>query len=213
MNTSANQVGGTGAEVTLGLAAGANVTSPTASANNPILVRVQGGFLPNNSNVTFTALDINSTINQLGTSVGGCFGINVHPVLTANAGGYKSYATNVNSPGLAFAGTGTGKSQFGGDLVLSPGVGLDYSTSGGGALTGTATLSSGTVTVSTTAIKATDIIILSLNTRIGSTSSYGAPVGSVVAATSFVINAYSAGTTTINTSDNSTVNWLLVHSH
>ena len=211
---SANAVGGVGhAVVTLGMATGTSVTSTFASPNNPILCRISGGFAPNNVNVTFTDVDINPTINQQGTSAGKCFGINVHPTLTANAGGYSAYSTNVSSPALAFEATGTGKSSFGGDLVFASGVSLDYTTSGGAATAGTATLASGTVTVSTTAVKAGDKIFVTLNTISGSSSVYAVPTASITAATSFVINAYTAGATSVNTADNSTINWVILHSH
>lgn len=69
---------------------------------------------------------------------------------------------------------------------------------------GTATLSSGTVTVNTTAVSANSLIFTSRNTAGGTVGHLNAPVASIVAATSFVINS-SSGT------DASTVNWWIVN--
>lgn len=65
---------------------------------------------------------------------------------------------------------------------------------------GTATLSSGTVTVLTDKIKTGYKIYVSVNTPSGTQGFLSAPTGSIVDATSFVINSTNAG-------DNSTVNW------
>ncbi len=66
--------------------------------------------------------------------------------------------------------------------------------------TGTATLSSGTVTVNTANVKTGDIIFVTVNTPSGTQGFLSAPTGSIVDGTSFVINSTNAG-------DNSTVNW------
>lgn len=65
---------------------------------------------------------------------------------------------------------------------------------------GTATLLSGTVTVSTGKIKTGYKIYVSVNTPSGTQGFLSAPTASIVDGTSFVINSTSAG-------DNSTVNW------
>lgn len=79
------------------------------------------------------------------------------------------------------------------------------------ALAGTATLVAGTVTISTTAILATDIIMLSVNTP-GGTSGlhYAAPSASIIAGTSFIINSVSAAGAVVVT-DTSTINWWVMH--
>lgn len=107
----------------------------------------------------------------------------------------------------------TGKSNFSGDLVYGSGIGTDYTISGGAAIAGTATLVAGTKTVSTTSVKAGDIIVVSGNTAGTSTSTYFAPVASIVAATSFVINAYTPGGVVVNITDVSSVNWIIIHTH
>ena len=65
---------------------------------------------------------------------------------------------------------------------------------------GTATLSSGTVTVTTDKIKTGYKIYLSVNTPSGTQGFLSAPTGSIVDETEFVINSTSV-------LDNSTVNW------
>ena len=65
---------------------------------------------------------------------------------------------------------------------------------------GTATLSSGTVTVATDKIKTGYKIYVSVNTPSGTQGFLSAPTGSIVDGTSFVINSTSA-------TDDSTVNW------
>lgn len=78
---------------------------------------------------------------------------------------------------------------------------------------GTATLSSGTATVSTTAVKTGAIIMLTLNTPGGTLGvAYSAPVGSIVNATSFVINAVDA-TGAVLTTDTSTINWTVFNTY
>lgn len=81
---------------------------------------------------------------------------------------------------------------------------------GAAAVAGTATLVSGTVTVSTTAIEAGDKVFLTRNTP-GGTLGIGltAPVASISAATSFVINSVDAAGSVLTT-DTSTVNWWII---
>jgi len=78
-----------------------------------------------------------------------------------------------------------------------------YPSSGSADVRGTATLSSGTVTVSTTAVKTGDHIFLS-HAGTGTAANFGILYSSsIVDATSFVI-------TSTNNSDNDTVNWWIV---
>jgi hypothetical protein len=71
-------------------------------------------------------------------------------------------------------------------------------------LSGTATLTSGTVTVSTTLVKAGAKIFVSINTPSGTQGFLSAPTSSIVDGTSFVINSTS-------TTENSTVNWQIIN--
>jgi len=76
---------------------------------------------------------------------------------------------------------------------------------------GTATLVAGTVTVASTSITASSLVFLSVNTPSVAVngSSYSAPTASIVASTSFVINAMTNGLL-INT-DVSTINYMIVN--
>ncbi len=82
------------------------------------------------------------------------------------------------------------------------GGGLKVPTTGPAALAGTATLVAGTVTVSTTAVAAGSLILVSYNTTAGTTGAVRAPQASIVAGTSFVISSTSG-------TDTSTVNWFI----
>lgn len=71
--------------------------------------------------------------------------------------------------------------------------------------TGIATLSGGTKIVSSSAVKAASIILVSYNTPSGTSGILSSPSASIISGTSFVINS-SAGAL-----DNSTVNWLIIN--
>lgn len=76
---------------------------------------------------------------------------------------------------------------------------------------GTATLSSGTITVNTTSVSASSIIIVTYNTPSGTLASgLSAPAASRIAGTSFVINSLTTAGV-VNTLDNSTVNWWIIN--
>ncbi len=77
---------------------------------------------------------------------------------------------------------------------------------GAAGITGTATLSGGTITVSTTGVTAASKIQLTVNTPdvIANLGFLSAPTASIIAATSFVINSS-------NAADGSTVNWLIIN--
>ena len=77
---------------------------------------------------------------------------------------------------------------------------LDYTQKKYVGFRGTATLSSGTVTVATDKVLTGYKIYVSVNTPSGTQGFLSAPTGSIVDATEFVINSTSA-------TDNSTVNW------
>ena len=75
---------------------------------------------------------------------------------------------------------------------------------------GTAKLSSGTVTVSSSVVKTGDIIFITQYSPSGTPlSSYA--VSTITSGTSFVIKAYNITTGAVNTSDNSTVGYLISH--
>lgn len=123
-----------------------------------------------------------------------------------NTGMYSPSADNVS---LAAGGT---QVINGTSTACQFPLGLTVKT-GSNTTSGTATLSSGTVTVSTTAVKTGAIIMLTRNTP-GGTLGIGltAPVGSITNATSFVINSVDAAGAVLAT-DTSTVNWLVINTY
>lgn len=99
--------------------------------------------------------------------------------------------------------TVTGNTTLHGNLILDTlGKGLSIK-EGANARMGLATLSGGTVIVSTTAVAAGDRIITARQTVGGTTGDLSAPTASIVDGTSFVITS-SSGT------DTSTVLWIIV---
>lgn len=107
--------------------------------------------------------------------------------------------------------SGTGATINNGNLTLGTAGNKINIATGSNASVGTATLSSGTITVNTTAVTTNSIIFLTLNTPSGTLGiSYSAPAGSIVNGTSFVINSVSTGGVVVIT-DNSTVNWWIVN--
>lgn len=91
-----------------------------------------------------------------------------------------------------------------GTVTVTKGADSGIVITGTGGIGGTATLSSGTVTVSTVSVKTGAKIFVTYNTPSGTQGFLSAPVASIVDATSFVINSSSA-------SDNSTVNWQIIN--
>jgi hypothetical protein len=92
-----------------------------------------------------------------------------------------------------------------GNLVLSTaGNKLSIATGADASVGTSAAMVAGTVTVNTTAVTASSLIFLTVNTPGGTQGTLSAPTASIVAGTSFVINSSS------NT-DTSTVNWWIVN--
>jgi hypothetical protein len=99
-----------------------------------------------------------------------------------------------------------------GNKILSTSVGSGASA--GANSFGTATLTGGTVTVSTTAVTASSIIILTRQS-VGATGANDLgilSVGTIVAATSFVINAWTVtDATTLQADDVSVIGWMIIN--
>jgi hypothetical protein len=97
-----------------------------------------------------------------------------------------------------------------GNLILATaGKGLQIKT-GSNARMGTATLASGTVTIANTSITANTLVFLSRR-AVGASTALGLlSKGTVVASTSFVINALKEADATVQTNDVSQVEWLLI---
>lgn len=103
----------------------------------------------------------------------------------------------------------------GSGLNLTSGSTITMTTTGSNNAAGTATLSSGTVTVSTSAVKTGDIVRINytsgtaLSIGVGNVSTMFT-VPTITNGTSFVITALTV-TGTTNTTDNSSVQWTLIH--
>jgi hypothetical protein len=99
-----------------------------------------------------------------------------------------------------------------GNKIVSTSVGS--TTAAGANSFGTVTLVGGTATVSTTAITASSIVFLSRQT-VGATGANPMGMltrGTIVAATSFVINAWTtADATTLCATDVSNVGWMIIN--
>jgi len=87
---------------------------------------------------------------------------------------------------------------------LGGGVKLTLDTVGADAVTGTATLAAGTIVVATTSVAAGSLIFLTRNTPGGTVGNLSAPVASITAGVSFVINSD-------NVLETSTVNWWIIN--
>lgn len=105
----------------------------------------------------------------------------------------------------------TNKVQLYGNLALKVAGNKILIATGTNASAGTATLVSGTVTISTTAVTTSSLIFAIYNTPSGTLASgLSVPVGSITGGTSFVINSLTTAGI-VNTSDNSTVRWWFIN--
>lgn len=170
-----------------------------------------------------------TTINQLlyssaANTVSGLATAN-SAILNTSSGGVPSLATSPSVSGTITAGTGltatTGNiTATAGNLVLGTAGNKIVSTSVGSGTSagansfGTVTLGSGTATVSTTAVTASSIILLTRQSP-GSTGANALgqlSIGTVSAGTSFVINALTTANSTTNaTTDVSVVGWMIIN--
>lgn len=137
------------------------------------------------------------------------------PLLTIEAGGGGSIFTGSVSSNGRVTGT-TGLTATSGDLRIENvgyTINIDGSTVGNDNVIGVATLVNGTVTVNTSAVIAGCKIFLSLNTPGGTLGiNYAAPDASRSAGSSFVINAVDSSGAVVTT-DTSTIDWWIIHTH
>lgn len=198
--------------------------SNTYTSGTRNIIRVTGDYAPTSGTGVFYNMSFLPTINQTGGANGATGAIIFEPTLTAigakwsaltsatsnsnalfiNQTGASSYSTHVGAFGFGATTVPTDKVEITGNLaLLSAGNKIKIAT-GSNASLGTATLVGGTVTVNTTAVTASSIIYLTCNTPGGTQGFLSAPVASITAGTSFVINSS-------NGSDTSTVNWLIIN--
>ncbi len=162
----------------------------TGGANGIIReISIPGGFLGGDAVVDYRAVDISVDLANV-------------------KGVYQTGSTTTNSfvgaTGFGSTTTPTDKLEVTGNInLLAAGNKLKIAT-GSNASIGTATLSSGSVTVNTTAVTANSIIIAVTNTESGTQGMLQVKSGNIVPGTSFIIESSDAG-------DNSTVNWWIVN--
>lgn len=151
-----------------------------------------------NTSTNTVALLANVVMNPLGTvTIGAGTTITNTATLYINgaiSSGTNNYALLINS----------GNTLMNGNLTLGTAGNKLNITTGTNASVGTATLTGGTVTVSTTAVTASSKIFLTDATT-GALTNIGTPtVGTITAGTSFVINSS-------NVLDTSNINWFIIN--
>lgn len=168
-----------------------------------------------------TIADLTATSGVFSTTLG-VTGLSTLAALTQvgtsniNASGSGVSTIGTGGTGAVAIGNTTGKTAITGDLTTTSGnvvvatLGKGFQLKeGSNAKAGTSTLSSGTVTVSTTAVTANSRILLSRQS-VGASSGIGSlSVGTVTAGTSFVINSLAAAGTVLVT-DLSVVYWAII---
>lgn len=175
-----------------GSKAGTIVSTDFLTDANPSLVYNSSG------NTYLSGCTINSSSNPAidGTGVG---------TLTLGGMNFVDGSNIAGTLTLAWSSTKTGSLTTTGNIDLpTAGNKLSISTGANASVGTSAAMVAGTVTVNTTAVTASSLIFLSVNTPGGTQGTLSAPTASIVAGTSFVINSSS------NT-DTSTVNWWLIN--
>lgn len=212
-----------------GISVGFELGATATSAVDYRAIEVNSTHTWTSGSQALRLMNLSPTISATSTASPTIIGIDLNPTLTLSGSGNPVFKginiaySSASSYGIYQSGTATlntfaGKNGFGatttptdvlevtGNIaLLTAGNKLKIAT-GSNASVGTATLTAGTVTVSTTAVTSSSIIFLSLNTAGGTLGiQYGAPVASIVNGTSFVINSESSAGAVVVT-DISTVN-------
>lgn len=187
---------GTGFTATTGniVASTGNITSTLGSVNAATTVTAGTGITATTGNIVASTGNITSTLG----SVGAATTVTAGTSITATLGDIT--ATNGN----LVLGTA-------GNKLMSTSV---ASTIAAGANSfGKVTLVGGTITVSTTAVTAASIIMLTRHTVGATVGGLGMlTVGTIVAGTSFDINAWDvADASTLEVSDVSNVSWMIIN--
>jgi hypothetical protein len=172
-----------------------------------------GGAISPSANTNGILSTFGGEINEAGSGTHAVLSAASFAFPTINAGAAAvTDATTLYITGAPTASGAISSALFigGGNIRMALGSKLNMVT-GANASIGTSTLSSGTLTINTTAVTSSSIIFLTLNTPSGTIgNSYSAPVGSIVDGTSFVINSVDAAGA-VETGDNSTVNWVIIN--
>ena len=182
--------GGTGATTLTGVLTGNGASAVTANA-----VTQHGVVLGGASNAV-TSLAVAAT----GTVLAGATGAN--PAFTGSpsvSGSLTAGTTITATLGNITATNGNLNLAHTGNKLL-----IHATTAASDAIGTTAAMTAGSITVSTTAVTASSIILLTANTLGGTPGTLSAPVASITAGVSFVI-------TSSSNSDTSTVNYLIIN--
>jgi hypothetical protein len=178
--------GGTGATTLTGILTGNGVSAVTANTVTQFAVLV-GGAANAASNIA---------VGATGTLLSGVSGIN--PVFTASPSVTGSITAGTTLTATLGAITATN-----GNLVLgTAGNKIDIATGANASVGKSAAMTAGSITIATTAVTAASNIFLTNALPGGTVGTLS--VGTIVAATSFVINSS-------NASDTSEVNWLIIN--
>lgn len=184
---------------------GRNFLAPIPVAINRAPTSSDGariGQLLINGNVPYIAVGNGNTWIPLSGGSGTFTDLNVSNDITA--GGFIDAGTTIDALGNITTSLGNLRA-LAGDLVLaSAGSGITIGVGANASIGTSAPMVAGTVTVNTTAVSASSLIFLSVNTPGGTQGILSAPSASIVAGTSFVINSSSA-------TDTSTVNYWIIN--
>lgn len=145
------------------------------------------------------------SLASVATSGAATIGTTLGVTGTSTLGALNAGATTTTTLGA----TGNVTVTSGDVIVATAGKGLKIK-EGSNARMGTATLVSGTVTVSNTSVTASSRILLSRYSAGASTALGILSVGTVAASTSFIINALKEADATVQTNDVSVVHWVLL---
>ena len=181
----------------------------TGVPTNTLALNLTTGNTLSASSGTQVIAKVSSVFNQ--TSTAGATGLLVSMTGTFGSGTKRAISTNNGGSELFGVDLTTGNVVTNGNVVINtPGGKMSIATGSNGSQ-GSSTLSSGTVTVSTTAVTSSSFIWVqyqSGGTLSGASLTRGLRVSTQTAGTSFVIVAESAPGTT-NTLDNSPVQWFI----
>jgi len=211
----ANQITSTGAVSTITfsipaafIAPGSIASTTTITAGTGLVVTAGGAAVTGTTTINTSG----AATTTIGTGGTGAVAIGNATGNTAVTGSLTASTTLTATLGAITATNGNLVLGTAGNKILSTSVGA---TSAAGANSfGTVTLSGGTVTVATTAVNAASIIFLT-RMSVGATGANDLgmlSVGTIVAATSFVINAWTVtNATALQADDVSVIGWMIVN--
>lgn len=217
----ANQVTTAGAGSTITLSLPAAITAPgsltttttlaagtTVTAGTGLVVTAGGAAITGTTTINTTG----AAVTTIGTGGTGAVAIGNATGNTAVTGSLTASTSLTATLGNITATNGNHVFGTAGNKIVSTSVG--NAAAAGANSFGTVTLSGGTITVSTTAVTASSIIFLT-RMSVGATGANDLgilSVGTIVAATSFVINSWTVtNATALQADDVSVIGWMIVN--